>query len=171
MSISQRLAPVRLVVLDVDGTLTDGGVTYSGAEELQRFDVHDGQGLAWLVRSGITVAWITGRGCAATERRADELGARLLMRSGPKREKLIALQAELGFTREQTLAMGDDLPDLALAAESGLFVAPANARAEVRAEADWVTAAGGGRGAVRELCDKILVAQGHWDAIVSAART
>ncbi|MCP3915391.1 MAG: phenylphosphate carboxylase subunit delta [bacterium] len=165
----QRLAAVRLVALDVDGTLTDGRVVYSDAGEEQRFDVHDGQGLAWLVRAGIAVVWITGRGCAATERRAAELGARLYSRAGGKRARLTELQGELGLGAPDTLAMGDDIPDLGLAAAAGVFVAPSNAAGEVRLHADWVTRAAGGHGAVREVCERILAAQGRWDAIVSAA--
>lgn len=167
----RRLANVRLVALDVDGVLTDGRVVYVGDEESQAFDVHDGQGLAWLVRAGVQLAWITGRGCRATERRARELGvAHLCMRSGPKGPLLERIQAETGLIPEATLAMGDDLPDLALAERAGVFLAPANARPELRARADHVTRARGGRGAVREMCELVLAAQGHWDERAGGAR-
>jgi len=163
------LAGVRLVALDVDGVLTDGRVIYAGAEEEQHFDVRDGQGLVWLRRAEIEVAWISGRGCAATERRAQELDVRLYAGSGTKRQRLAALQSELGIEPEHTLAMGDDLPDLGLAACAGLFCAPADARREVQARARLVTRACGGRGAVREVCEAILAAKGLWRGIVDGA--
>ena len=165
----RSLAQVRLVVLDVDGVLTDGRVVYGDTFELQQFDARDGQGLVWLAREGVEVAWITGRGCLATERRADELGARLMARSGPKRAALRALQEELAIGPEVTLAMGDDLPDLGLASGAAVFAAPADARTEVRERAQLVTRANGGAGAVRELCEMVLGAKGRWRAIVDAA--
>lgn len=163
------LAGVRLLALDVDGVLTDGRVIYAGAEEEQHFDVSDGQGLVWLRRAEVEVVWISGRGCAATERRAEELGARLYGGSGTKRERLAALQTEVGIEPEHTVAMGDDLPDLGLAARACLFCAPADARPEVRARARLVTQSLGGRGAVRELCEAILAAKGLWRGIVDGA--
>ena len=85
--LERRLSQVRLFALDVDGTLTDGGVVYLGGEELQRFCVRDGQGLVWLRRAGVELAWISGRGCEATRRRAEELGVQhLVLRCGDKRE-------------------------------------------------------------------------------------
>ena len=127
------------------------------------------QGLVWLRSNQIEVAWISGRGCAATERRAQELGARLVAGAGAKRERLASLQTELGIDPEHTLAMGDDLPDLGLAARAGLFCAPADARPEIQARARLVTRARGGRGAVRELCEAILAAKGLWRGIVDDA--
>ncbi len=124
-----------------------------------------------MIDSGVTVAWITGRGCEATERRAKELGVQeLLMRSGPKRAALEALQARLGITRAETASMGDDVPDLGLAAASAFFCAPADACQAVRDAAHLVTSYAGGRGAVRELTEAILRAKGLFDAIVDAAR-
>jgi len=160
---SAVLKRVRLVALDVDGVLTDGQVVYVGDEELQSFCVQDGQGIAWLRSHGIEVAWITGRGSRATERRAEELGVRELhMQSGSKAGVLDAVQKRLGISPEETVAMGDDLPDLGLASQSALFAAPANARPEVKARAGIVTQASGGHGAVRELVELVLVAQGLW---------
>ncbi len=166
-----ELAQVRLVALDVDGTLTDGRIIYPGLQsEIQRFDVRDGQGLRWLADAGVTVAWITGRGCEATKRRAEELGVQeLITRSGPKREALSTLQERLGISRSETASMGDDLPDLGLAAASGFFAAPSDACEAVRDAARLVTTAGGGRGAVRELCEAILRAKGLFEALVDDA--
>lgn len=167
----RRLAAVRLAVFDVDGTLTDGRVIYVGAEEQQAFCVHDGQGLAWLGRAGVELAWITGRGCEATTRRAEELGVRHLhMRAGPKDKVLQAVQAKAGIDVEATLAMGDDLPDLAMVPHVALFVAPAGARPEVLSAADYVTSAAAGAGAAREVAELILRARGDWDAMTRGQR-
>lgn len=164
------LAGARLLALDVDGCLTDGRVVLGPWGEVQAFCVHDGQGLKFLQRFGVEVAWITGRGSQATELRARELGVtELHMRVGPKEEVLGEVRRRLGIAREETLAMGDDLADLGLARASGFFAAPANARAEVRAAADLVTAAAGGAGAVRELCELVLRARGVWRGLVEKA--
>jgi len=167
------LAGVRLLALDVDGTLTDGRVTYAeldgGVGELQAFHVQDGQALVWLQRAGVAVAWISGRGSAPTRRRAEELGvAELHLRAGPKDGVLAGIQARLGIAVEHTAAMGDDLPDLALQRRAAFFAAPADARPEVRSAADLVTSARGGRGAVRELAEAILAAQGRWPEIAGS---
>ena len=177
--LTTRLAKTRLLVLDVDGVLTDGRVVY-GAEssgsavagatlELQAFDVKDGLGLNLVRRSGITLAWITGRGCEATRRRAEELGVEELhMRAhGGKLPLLRELQRRLGITAEETVAVGDDLFDLPMAKAAAVFGCPADAHHEVLARAGWVADKPGGRGAVRELCDAILVAQGKWAATVA----
>jgi len=168
---SDLLAGVRLVALDVDGTLTDGRIVYPGLQaEIQRFDVSDGQGLRWLIDAGVTIAWITGRGCEATKRRAEELGVHeLLMRSGPKRAALGELQERLGITPAETASMGDDVPDLGLAAASGFFCAPSDACEAVRDAAQLVTQRAGGRGAVRELCEAILRAKGLFGSIIENA--
>ena len=161
--LDRRLAAVRLAVFDVDGTLTDGRVTYVGGEEQQSFCVRDGYALARLAEAGIAQVWITGRGCAATERRAKELGVtQLLSGVQDKAQALAEVQAELGVSAAETLAMGDDLPDLALRAGAGLFAAPADAAEEVRACADLIAASPGGRGAAREICRRLLTAHGAW---------
>lgn len=168
------LAGVRLLALDVDGTLTDGRVVYAEGDdevrEVQAFHVHDGQGLTWLARAGVAVVWISGRGSEATRRRASELGvAELHLGVADKGAVLADVQARLGLTPEHTAAMGDDLGDLALKQRAAFFAAPADARAEVRAVADLITAAGGGRGAVRELVEAILCARGRWPGIAGAS--
>lgn len=168
LSDAQRaaLADARLLALDVDGTLTDGRVVYVGEEELQAFCVRDGQGLAWLRKAGVELAWITGRGCAATERRARELGVRFVhTRCKDKAQTLLAAQAELGVDATSTLAMGDDLPDLALARGASFFATPSDGRIELRERADLVTSARGGEGAVRELCELVLRAKGRWEEL------
>ena len=165
---SSDLARAELLALDVDGTLTDGRVVYVGEEERQSFCVLDGQGLAWLREVGVAVCWITGRGCDATLRRAKELGiVEVHRRAGHKDEVLADVQERLGIAPEATVAMGDDLPDLALARRAALFAAPATARAEVRARAGWVSRAPAGNGAVRELAEAILKAKGRWEELLA----
>ncbi len=167
-TLDARLAGVRLVALDVDGVLTDGRIAYVEERELMRFDASDGLGLRWLQESGVQVALISGRGCRATKKRALELGIREIhLRVGDKCRLLQEVQKRLGLEREHTAAMGDDLPDLALARAAHVFVTPANGRPEVKQRADWVTTAHGGRGAVRELCERILRASGGWDATLA----
>ena len=164
-ALERALAEARLLVLDVDGTLTDGRVAYLGDEELCTFDVHDGQGLVWLREAGLELAWISGRGSRAVERRARELGVRELhLRVGDKARVLAELQTRLDLAPAHTVAMGDDLADVALLARAALLVAPANARPEVRARAGLVTSAAGGAGAVRELAERLLAARGLWQA-------
>ncbi len=169
-TLERILAEARLLVLDVDGTLTDGRVAFVGNEELAVFHVHDGQGLVWLREAGVQVAWISGRGSRAVERRARELGVRELHLGVQDKARVLAeLQRRLDIAPEHTLAMGDELSDLALAARAALFVAPANARAEVLSRAQLVTQAAGGAGTVRELAERMLHARGLWQAHVARA--
>ncbi len=166
----QRLAKVELFVLDVDGTLTDGRVVYVEDRESQAFCVRDGQGLVWLRRAGLRLAWISGRGSTPTRRRATELDVEFVeLRCKDKSAALAAIQAQLGIGHAETLAMGDDLPDLALARGASVFAAPSDARPEVRERADIVTSARAGAGAVREVCELCLRARGEWQAILGAA--
>jgi 3-deoxy-D-manno-octulosonate 8-phosphate phosphatase (KDO 8-P phosphatase) len=158
-------------VLDVDGVLTDGRIVYGPggrAQELQSYHVQDDIAIEWLRAHGLVVVWITGRGSAATQQRARELGAsELHMRVKDKRACLEDVQRRLSIGAHETLVMGDDLPDLALLGACALFAAPRNAVPEVRARAALVTRAGGGQGAVRELARAILVARGDWNALVA----
>lgn len=169
------LARARLLVLDVDGVLTDGRITYvegpNGVVEAQSFHVQDGIALGWLrQKAGLRVAWITGRGCAVTQHRARELEIDALeMHAEPKRETLARLQERFGIGVDDTIAVGDDFPDFGLRARAALFAAPANARVEIKAKSDIVLARSGGDGAVRELCELILAARGLWQPLIDAA--
>ena len=167
--LERHLAGARLLVLDVDGVLTDGRITYAGDVEQQSFHVHDGAAFAWLREAGMEMALITGRGCGATRQRAAELGVvELHLRARPKDGVLADVQRRLGITVAETVAMGDDIHDFDLAVHAAVFACPADARDEVRARADVVTAAKGGAGAVRELAEHILRAKGLWDERVAA---
>ncbi|MDH5824003.1 HAD hydrolase family protein [Luteimonas sp. RD2P54] len=164
-----RAARIRLACFDVDGTLTDGRLLFDAdGREMKAFHVHDGQGLALLRRAGIAVALVTARASPAVERRAAELGAEAHCAVGDKLARLDEIRARLGLGREEVAFMGDDLPDLAPMRAAGLAVAPANAHAWTAAHAHWRTAARGGEGAARELCDLLLAAQGRIDALLAA---
>lgn len=154
--------PVKLLLLDVDGVLTDGRITYSsGQQELKSFHIHDGLGIKLLQRCGIQVGIITGRNSPMVDRRAAELGITLLVQG--REDKVVAMnsiQEQLGLANSEVAYMGDDLPDLAAIRRAGLGIAPANAVAVIRQHADLVTTSQGGSGAVREACEFILTAKG-----------
>lgn len=155
---------IRLVFFDVDGVLTDGSLLYSeGGETLKRFNTLDGHGLKLLQKAGITPAVITGRDSKPLRKRLEALGV-VHTHFGtedkaPAAEK--TLQA-LGLNWSQAAAMGDDWPDLPLLRRAAFSCAPPNAHVEVLAAAHHVTRAPGGSGAVRELCDLLLVASGRY---------
>lgn len=165
-ALAERLRRIRLVIFDVDGTLTDGSIILGEREELKRFDIKDGLGIKLLMRAGIEVAFVTGRRSGAVERRARELRVnRLYQDEARKGDRAAALLEELGLKKEEAAAMGDDLPDLAVFERVGVRLAVADAAAEVIAEADWVSSKPGGRGAAREAAELILKAQGRWERI------
>lgn len=164
---------VRLVVLDVDGVLTDAGV-YLGEDadgsprEWKRFDIQDGLGLRLLRESGVTVALVSGRVSPATSIRARELGIEECHQDGGAR-KLPIVEGMLdryGLDWSQVAMLADDLPDLPLLRRVGLPVAVRNAVPEVHRAARWATRRRGGHGAVREFARALLTARGEWDGAV-----
>jgi 3-deoxy-D-manno-octulosonate 8-phosphate phosphatase (KDO 8-P phosphatase) len=163
---------VRLLGLDVDGVLTDNGVyigPVGGARvELKRFDIQDGLGLILLRTAGLPVVWLSGRSSEATALRATELRVdELLQVPGPR--KLAAFDECLmrrGISWEEVAFMGDDLADLPVLRRVGLPIAVANAVADVKAVAAYVTRASGGHGAVREVIELLLRARGEWPDIL-----
>lgn len=153
-----RAARVRLVVLDVDGVLTDGRL-YFGAdgEALKVFDVRDGYGVRLLREAGLGVALLSSRASPIVERRADELDISPVLQG--ERDKLAGLDRLLrsvGVPAAECAYLGDDWPDLPVMARVGFAAAVADAAPEVRRAAHWVTPAGGGRGAVRALAEFVL---------------
>jgi len=163
-----RLAAVRLLILDVDGVMTDGGVSLSSRDETKRFHVRDGSGIKYLRRSGVDVAMITGRDSKAVARRARELGIVEVHRRALKKWPVVeSILARRRLTPEQAAYVGDDLIDLPVMLRVGVGFAVADASEDVRRHADAVTRNPGGRGAVREVAEAILRAQGKWDEIVS----
>ncbi len=166
---------IRLVVLDVDGVLTDGGV-YLGALpsgerlEMKRFDMQDGLGIRLLQWAGIEVAVVSGRVSEATAIRAGELDITECHQDGGA-QKIRAIRGilerqKLGW--DQVAMLGDDLPDLAVLKKVGVPAVVANATEEVRKVAVWQGKCRGGQGAVREFCAAILKSRGDWDTLVEA---
>jgi 3-deoxy-D-manno-octulosonate 8-phosphate phosphatase (KDO 8-P phosphatase) len=149
---------VRLLVLDVDGVLTDGRIYLpASGDELKVFDVRDGSGLVAARQAGIEIAIISGRSAAAVDRRAQELGIRHVAQGvRDKGAALTSLLETLGLDASASACIGDDVPDLPMLERAGLSIAVADAHADVLRAVDWITSRPGGRGAVREVCDLLL---------------
>lgn len=156
-----KMAALRLVAFDIDGVFTDGRFYLSDdGVESKAFNTQDGFGVRQLLNAGIDVAVISGRQSGAVERRMVELGVTHVVQGC--RDKVAALGeivAALGITTEQCAYVGDDIPDLPLLNTVGYSIAVANAVSEVRQQCDYTTSAGGGHGAVREVCELILTAR------------
>ena len=182
----QKLGAVRLLGLDVDGVLTDGGILMGSAKpptgsgemqehftcDLRRFDSRDGVGIKLLERAGIRVAVISGRRSLAVEQRCAELGIEDVIQGTIR--KVAAMKSLLklhGLQPHEAAFVGDDLPDLPLMEFVGVGFAVADACPEVIDGADIVLRHGGGRGAVREAAEYILKAQGRWDAMLRVLRS
>ena len=163
----RRLEAIEVVVLDVDGVLTDGGLWYGPEGELsKRFEVRDGLGIRLLQHVGIEVAFLSGGRGGATEVRASHLGIRhCLVGAQDKPLALSQLCRQLGVGREALLFVGDDLNDLAVRDAVALLVATSDAAPPLRQQADAVLLQRGGRGAVRELAERLLRARGAWASL------
>lgn len=166
---------VRLVILDVDGVLTDAGVYVGETEdgravELKRFDIQDGLGIRFIRESGVKVALISGRVSAATTLRARELGIdECYQDAGARKLPFVReLLDRHGLEWSEVAMLADDLPDLPVFRKVGLPVAVGNAVEEIRREAVWIGQRTGGRGAVREFARAFLEARGEWDRAVEA---
>lgn len=168
----EQFARIRLLLLDVDGVLTDGRIVYTDtdeATEIKAFHVRDGSGIKYWNRAGGQVAVLSGRSSRAVSRRTAELAIGPLIQGvDEKLEGFRRILSVTGFTPDQVCAVGDDLPDLPVLTRCGLAAAVADAAPEVRAVAHLVTKAPGGRGAVREVIEWLMRAQGTWDPVVTA---
>ena len=155
---------IKLLILDVDGVMTDGRVILDArGEEIKRFHVRDGYGVMRLLDAGIDVVIITGRKSKAVEHRAKELGIREIYQGVMEKESLcIEVIERKNLIKDQVCCMGDDLPDLSMFSQVGISIAVADATPEVRNAACYVTQHKGGNGAVREVCEWILKAQEKW---------
>jgi len=163
---------IKLLVLDVDGVMTNGCIILTDrGEEIKCFHVRDGLGLKLLMNAGIEVAIITGRSSKVVMKRAEEIGITEVHQGvSDKAALLSSLMRRKGVEKKQTCAMGDDLPDLPMFRVAGMAVAVADAAFEVREAAVVVTKNRGGMGAVREVCEMILKAQGKWEQALSSRR-
>ena len=164
--LNEKGRQVRLLITDVDGVLTDGGLVFDNqGQEYKIFNSLDGHGIRMLLDCGIDVAVITGRHSEIVNHRMNDLGVEHIYQG--YRDKLPAFKALLettGYTAEQTAYVGDDLPDLPLLQKVGFAIAVQNAHEFVKQHCDWVTSVSGGRGAVREVADFILHSQGLLEA-------
>jgi len=168
--LTARAQQLQLLLLDVDGVLTDGSVAIHGdGSEAKRFYIRDGAALVWAQRAGLRVGFLSGRHSEATRRRASELGISILVQGEPdKRAGYSKILAAAHLTDEQVAFMGDDLFDLPILRRVGLSAAPADCIDEVRARVHWISRHNGGHGAVREFVEIILKAQGRWDTLLAA---
>ena len=162
---------IKLLILDVDGTLTDGGIYYeSTGNELKKFSVKDGAGLVALRRAGVQVMICTGRECEAVRRRAADLHLDYVYQNVVNKAAFLCdFFKEHGLSREETAYCGDDWNDLAAMALCGFVACPADAAAAVKARADYVCPQKGGEGAVRGAAEEILRREGRLESAVQAA--
>lgn len=168
-SFQDKARPVKLLVLDMDGVMTDGRIVLSDKGEVQRnFCVYDGQGIIWLQRMGVTVAVITTCASDVVPYRMKMLGIEYFYKAQrDKQEAYDDLLNKLSLTEAQTAYMGDDLPDLPLIIRAGLGITVPTAIAEIKAQADYCTQTRGGHGAIREVCELIMKAQGTFEKLLA----
>jgi 3-deoxy-D-manno-octulosonate 8-phosphate phosphatase (KDO 8-P phosphatase) len=167
--VEERLKKIKLLILDVDGVMTDGRIIFdSNGIESKFFNVKDGHGIKMLQRSGIEIGIISGRGSVVVTNRATELGiSQVYQKSLDKLVPYRQMLEATGLVDEEVAFMGDDVIDIPLLRRVGFAAAPADAVAEVFPFAHFVAKNRGGWGAVREVCDLIMKSQGTWEAITS----
>jgi len=184
-SLKKRAAKIKVVLMDVDGTITDGSVSLlsqpdGSALEMKTFDAHDGQGMTLGRTAGLRLGVITGRESAALRRRMKEMGVEFVYEKQP--QKIPALEEILqkaavtadevayGVTADEVAYLGDDLPDLTVMRRVGLAASVGDGVAEVKRAAHYTTRANGGKGAARELIELILKSKGIWEEMIDKAR-
>lgn len=167
--VRKKAEKIRLLLLDVDGVLTDGRIIIDDrGVETKQFDARDGQGISLLNRAGIEVGFVTGRSSTVVRHRAKELKVRLVYQGiKNKADAYTKIKLKLGLGDEQIAYVGDDIADLAILKRVGLAVTVKGSWAELVPVVDYVTAASGGRGAVREIAEMLLTAQGKWTEITT----
>jgi len=175
-SLKKRAAQIKLILMDVDGTMTDGGVTLLSqadgtALEIKTFDAHDGQGLTLARTAGLLTGCITGRESAALMRRANEMKMEFIyMKQAVKMPAYEEILGKAGVADSAVAYIGDDLPDIPLLRRAGLAVAVGDAVPEVKDAAHYTTKALAGHGAVREAIELVLRSKGIWEALIDKAR-
>jgi len=175
-ALKNRAAQVKLLLMDVDGTMTDGSVTLlsqadGSALEIKTFDAHDGQGLTLAQAAGVRTGCITGRESAAVLRRAREMKMEFIYMKQPlKMPAYEEILRKAGLSDSAVAYIGDDLPDIPLMRRAGLAVAVGDAVSEVKEAAQYTTKAFAGHGAVREAVELILKSKGVWEAMIDKAR-
>ena len=166
--VARRARNVRLLLMDVDGVLTDGTILLSAdGTESKAFNIKDGAAIVWAQRAGLLTGLLSARPSAAAERRAFELGITIVsLGRSDKRSAYADILAANQLNDDQVAFMGDDLMDLPVLSRVGLSAAPSDAAADVRASVHWVSSQPSGHGAVREFAEVLLRARGRWDALV-----
>ena len=169
LTVDERAERIKLFLFDVDGVLTDGLVIlHADGSESKGFNIKDGAAIVWAQRAGIPVGLISSRSSGATAQRAAQLAVRIVHQGVPSKSAAFdRILADANVTEDAVSYMGDDLLDLPVLTRCGLAAAPADAVEEVRNAAHWVSREKGGRGAVRELIEIVLKAQGRWTGIVA----
>jgi 3-deoxy-D-manno-octulosonate 8-phosphate phosphatase (KDO 8-P phosphatase) len=176
LALKKRAAQIKVLLMDVDGTMTDGSVTLlsqtdGSALEIKTFDAHDGQGLTLAHAAGLRTGCITGRESAALLRRAGEMKMDFIYMKQPlKMPAYEDILAKTGMPDSEVAYIGDDLPDIPLMRRVGLAVAVGDAVPEVKAAAHYTTKALAGHGAVREAVELILKSKGIWEGMIDKAR-
>jgi 3-deoxy-D-manno-octulosonate 8-phosphate phosphatase (KDO 8-P phosphatase) len=167
-----RTTEIRLILLDVDGVLTDGKVLlHADGSESKQFDIKDGTAIVWAQRAGLIVGFLSNRTSQATAQRAAQLNVALMRQGGAtKLEEYESILRESSLSDEQVAYMGDDVLDLPVLGRAGLSAAPADAVEDVRSRVHWVSTKNGGAGAVREFIEMILQAQGRLEPILADYR-
>src|SRR5580693_4477493 len=175
-ALKKRAAQIKLLLMDVDGTMTDGGVTLlsqadGSALEIKTFDAHDGQGLTLAQTAGLRTGCITGRESAALLRRAHEMRMEFVYMKQPvKMPAYEEILRKTGMPASAVAFVGDDLPDIPLMRRAGLAVAVGDAVPEVKEAAHYTTRALAGHGAIREAVELVLKSKGIWEAMIDKAR-
>ncbi len=160
----RRARKINVLILDVDGVLTDGRLHVGENDDMRDFDIKDGHGIVIFLRKGFEVVFVTGRDSKSLERRAKELGIKRVYTGIKKKGEFYdKLKEEMGFSDEEVAFVGDDVVDLSIMKKVGFPVAVGDAVREVKREALYITKNPGGRGAVREVIELILKAKGMWD--------
>ena len=165
--IRDKARKIKLLLLDVDGVLTDGGIVMDDrGEEIKRFDVRDGHGIRLLLRAGIQAALITGRKSRVVSHRARDLGIRLVyQRAYDKLEVYEQIKHKSRFADEEIAYVGDDIVDLPVLRRAGLAMTVRDCWAPLKNRVDYISAGKGGHGAVREIVELLLKAQGRWEEV------
>lgn len=168
MNLNEKCKNIKLILLDVDGVLTDGSIIFGESnQELKIFNVKDGLAIKLAQKGGIKIGTITGRTSEAVKKRADELAIKILYQGQPDKLKVYQqIKNDLGLKNDQIAYVGDDLSDLKLLQKVGFSITVNDACDEVKAEVDYITKCPGGKGAIREVIELILKRQGKWEALI-----
>jgi len=165
MTVLERFQKIKLFVFDVDGVLTDGSLyVFNDGEQARKMNIKDGFALQLAIKKGYGMLVISGAYSEAVQKRLEKLGITdVLMKVTDKRETLLRYLEEKKISAEHVLFMGDDIPDYSVMKMAGLACAPANAAPEIRSIAHFISTSNGGEGCVREVIEKVLKINGHWE--------